>query len=59
MFDGIRNFFNLLDVDLFWPVLIIALSFVSCLIPYKPVAKIKETKDKNGDKVYTIYRYRE
>ena len=41
------------------PVLIIALSFVSCLIPYKPVAKIKETKDKNGDKVYTVYRYRE
>ncbi len=57
MFDGIRYFLELLDVHPFWPSLIVTLSFVQCLFPYRPVAKIKETKDKNGKKEYTVYRH--
>lgn len=59
MFDGVREFFAMMDVHPFWPTLIVTLSFVQCLFPYKPVAKIKETKDKDGKKVYVVYKHRD
>lgn len=59
MFEGLREFFAMLDVHPFWPGLVITLSFVQCLIPYRPVAKIKETKDKDGKKEYVIYKRRD
>lgn len=59
MFDGAKYFLELLDVSPFWPVFIITLSFVQCLFPYKPVAKIKEKKDENGNKTYTVYKRRD
>ncbi len=59
MFDGVREFFAMLDVHPFWPTLLVTLSFVQCLFPYKPVAKIKETKDKDGNKLYVVYKHRD
>ncbi len=59
MFEGVKYFLELLDISPFWPVLITTLSFVQCLFPYKPVAKIKETKDKDGKKTYTVYKHRD
>ena len=56
MFEGIREFFAMLDVHPFWPIMIVILLFVQGLIPYRPVARIKETKDENGNKVYVIYK---
>lgn len=58
MFNNIKEFFNMLDVKPIWPVLITVLSFISCCIPYKPIAKIKETKDENGCSLYKIWEYR-
>lgn len=59
MFASIGEFFALLDVHPLWPTLVLTLSFMQCLFPYKLVAKIKETKDKDGKKEYTIYRYKD
>ncbi len=59
MFEGIRYFLDLLEVKPFWPIIITLLSFGTCLVPYKPILKIKESKDKNGNKEYTIFRYRD
>lgn len=58
MFEGVREFFAMLDVHPLWPTLVLGLSFVQCLFPYKPVAKIKETKDKDGKKEYVVYKNR-
>lgn len=58
MLDSIRDFFAIVDVDLGWPVFIIILLFVNCLVPYEPIAKMKKTKDEDGNIEYTIYKYR-
>ncbi len=56
--EGIKYFFDLLEIKPWWLILIVALSFVSCLLPYEPIGKIKETKDKDGKKEYIIFRYK-
>lgn len=56
MLESIREFFAFLGVNPFWPGLVAGLSIIYGLIPYEPVAKIKETKDKDGKKVYIIYK---
>lgn len=56
MFESLREFFASLGVHPFWPSLIAGLSIIYGLIPYEPVAKIKETKDKDGKKVFIIYK---
>lgn len=58
MFENLRNFFDFLGVHPIWPTLVIGLSFVQCLFPYRPIAKIKETKDKDGKKEYVVYKNR-
>ncbi len=59
MFESIREFFAFLGVNPFWPGLVAGLSIIYGLIPYEPVAKIKETKDKyDGKKVFIIYKRR-
>lgn len=54
--EGIKYFFDLLEIKPWWLILIVALSFVSCLLPYEPIGKIKETKDKDGKKEYIIFQ---
>lgn len=56
MLESIREFFAFLGVNPFWPGLVAGLTIIYGLIPYEPVAKIKETKDKDGKKVYIIYK---
>lgn len=56
MLESIRDFFAFLGVNPIWPGLVAGLSIIYGCIPYEPVAKIKETKDKNGKKVYIIYK---
>ncbi len=57
MFESIRNFFAFLDVNPFWPALDFALIFIYCAIPpYRPVEKIRRTKDENGEDMYIVYR---
>lgn len=57
MFESIREFFEFMDVNPMWPAAIIALTFVRCLFPYKPIAKIKEEQDEEGKKTYTVYKH--
>lgn len=59
MFESLRNFCAFLGVHPFWPTLVLVLSFVQCLFPYEPVAKIKKTKDKDGKDIYVIYKSRD
>lgn len=56
MFESIREFFTSLGVNPLWPSLIAGLSIIYGLFPYEPVAKIKETKDKDGKKAFIIYK---
>ena len=56
MFESLRNFFEFLGVHPFWPSLVAGLSILYGLIPYEPVAKVKKTKDKDGQDLYIIYK---
>ena len=56
MFQSIVSFFELIDVNPRWGVLIIVLALLRGMLPYEKVAKIEEVKNKNGDTSYHIYR---
>lgn len=60
MFEFLRNFWDFLGVDPFWPSTVAGLTVLygltQGLIPYEPVAKIKKTKDKDGQYCLKIYK---
>lgn len=58
MFEGLRSFMNMFDVSPIWPAIIIVGLIVLCTVPYKPVYKIKKTKDEKNNTVYTVWKYR-
>lgn len=53
--ESIKYFLYLLEVDPFWPILILILLFVSGLYPYKLKGKSITKKDKEGKTETTIY----
>ncbi len=59
MFESITGFFKLIDVDMVWPILIVGLSFVRCMVPNSLVSKIKEVKKEDGTKEYHIYKIKD
>lgn len=58
MFKGLSYFLDLLDVSPIWPIVILVGLIALCFIPHEPVAKIIEKKDKDGNKIITILKYR-
>ena len=56
MFQSIVSFFELIDVNPIWGILIVVLALLRGMLPYEKVAKIEEVKNKNGDKSYHIYK---
>lgn len=56
MFNNMREFFNWLDVNPIWPTIVLAVSIIDCLIPDKPIGKIKKSKDKENNTVYTVFK---
>lgn len=57
MFDGIRYFCAMLEVHPLVAMTILAWPCLECYSRmFRLVAKIKETKDENGNKEYKIYR---
>jgi len=59
MFEGLQFFFDLFDVSPVWPIVILVGLILLCIVPYKPVYKIKETKDKDGSTIYKIWKNRD
>lgn len=58
MFKGLTYFFDLLDVAPIWPTIIIVGLVILCMIPYKPLYKIKKTKDEKNNTMYVVYKHR-
>ena len=59
MFEGLNYFLDLMDVSPVWPIAIVAGLVILCLFPYKPVYKVTEEKDENGNTVKTVWKYRD
>ncbi len=57
MFNGIKEFFELLDVNPIWPAIILIAECINCTIPYTPIGKVKKSKEKD-DTVYIVYKNR-
>ena len=59
MLERIREISLLLGVEPYWICLIIGLlillAVVKCMYPWKPVAKSKKTKDKDGNEITIHY----
>lgn len=58
MFNGIKEFFELLDVNPIWPIVILIVQIINCQIPYTPIGKVKKSKDKKGAVTYTVFKNR-
>ena len=58
MFSNLKDFFDLLDVNPIWPTVIVIAEIIDCFIPYKPIGKVKKSKDKDGNEIYKIYKNR-
>lgn len=60
MLKGIREISYLLETDLFWIFLVIALlmllGIIKCLYPWQPKWKSKKTIDKDGNEIITYYQ---
>lgn len=59
MLEKIRDISYFFGVDPVWIWIIIGLMIVlvivKCMYPWKPVAKYKKTKDKDGNEIVTHY----
>lgn len=59
MLERIRDISCFLGVEQFWIWIIIGLIvllvIVKCMYPWKPIAKYKKTKDKDGNEIVTHY----
>lgn len=57
--ESIKYFLYLLEIDQFWPILIIILTCLSGLYPYKLKGKSITKKDKDGNKETKYFEYRD
>lgn len=57
--ESIKYFLYLLDVEPFWPILIIILLFISGFYPYKLKGKSTTKTDENGNKETKYYEYKD
>lgn len=55
--ESIKYFLCLLEVDAFWPILIIALLALKAICPWQIEGKSIQTKDKDGNIVKKYYKY--
>ena len=59
MLQGIVEFFEFLDVNLFWPALDIILIFIWSIVGSKDLKyKIKEEKKEDGTSEYKVWKYK-
>lgn len=58
MFEGLQYFMDLMDISPIWPIAIVVGLVILCLFPYKPVYKVTEKKDEDGNIVKTVWKYR-
>lgn len=58
MFDNLKEFLELLDVNPIWPIIILVAEVISCHIPHVPIGKVKKSKDKDGNEILTIFKYK-
>lgn len=56
--ESIKYFLYLLEIEPFWPILILILTCLSGLFPYKLKGKSITKKDKNGNEETTYYEYK-
>lgn len=60
LLESLRYFLNLLEVEAFWPILVIVLAFIGAPIcGYCLKGKTEITKDKDGNVVMKHYQSRE
>ena len=57
--EGIKYFLYLLEIDPFWPILILVLLILSGLYPYRLKGKSVTKKDKNGNEETKYFEYKE
>lgn len=57
--ESIKYFLYLLDVDVFWPIIIIILLIISGLYPYRLRGKSTISKDENENVEVKHYEYKE
>lgn len=57
--ESIKYFLYLLEIDPFWPILILILTCLSSLYPYKLKGKSTTKKDKDGNVETTYFEYKD
>lgn len=55
---SIKEFLYLLEVEPFWPILILLVLILSALYPYKIRGKSITKKDEDGNEETTYFEYR-
>lgn len=56
---SIKYFLYLLEIEPFWPILILILTCLSGVFPYKLKGKAITKKDKNNNTETTYYEYKD
>lgn len=55
----VANYFiELLGINPIWIIILLLALIISCICPWKEIGKIEETEDKDGKKVFKIFRFR-
>lgn len=58
MIVAINYFIEQLEINPDWVMILLLVLVVSCICPWKEIGKIEETEDKDGKKVFKIFRFR-